>query len=839
MGQRINDLNSLPSIPLDGNFALDTTTRTGKVSASDLKDFILEDVPFKFGVDGQGNYGYIKEGADTVTPFKSEADIEEAYQDGVHSITDNPEKLTLTSTNGTDVPVTAGYYDTVNTTAVYTAGSAAGQAAADAMVNPSSASYTAGYDDGIQSITSNPQKLTLDGTNGSNVDITDGYYGTVDTTAVYNAGAASVTGDPQKLTLDGTNGTNVDIVDGYYGVVDTTAVYAAGAASVTGDPQKLVLTSTNGANVDITDGYYGTVDTRAVYNAGAASITSNPQKLTLNTTNGSNVDITDGYYGTVDTTALYNAAYAAGQSSATPSEPTKLVLGTTSGSNVSITTGYYNAVDTTALYNKAFDDGEDSITSNPSTLVLGTTSGASVDITDGYYGAVDTTALYNVAYAAGQAAGGTGGGRNELLYAAAVGGAVAHTDYLGQQTFEFQDNYSQVMIVFMSPDSDNSGDNFMKVYSSAKANLVGDAVPPSSAWKDLQDEWSYFPLDGIVAPPQGANNVGIAATNSKYTNTQDYNKDVFRTLNDGYVISCIAYKNGVHAGDTAYIYATHGALFYIFGISTSLTAGKLVLTSTSGDDVDIDDGYYGSVDTTALYNAAYTAGYTDGGNGSGGGLASSITISYTGKLRTTPPTGEAPNDRSASGTAVFTRQANGSYALQSGGSISTTSNNYSSMLPMWTEANITGVTVTNDTASTLTLTTTNGVDVPVTPGYYDTVDTTALYNAGYDEGYTIAQSGSSSSLPISSVLKATLSRATTSGNANQSYTATQRCLAVASCTAFEGGRYTEPTTTGSVLRSGNPMVAILEAGQSISVGAIANGAYNGATTTLAVFALSS
>ena len=622
MGQRINDLNSLPSIPLDGNFALDTTTRTGKVSASDLKDFILEDVPFKFGIDGQGNYGYIKEGADTVTPFKSEADIEEAYQDGVHSITDNPEKLTLTSTNGTDVPVTAGYYDTVNTTAVYTAGSAAGQAAADAMVNPSSASYTAGYDDGIQSITSNPQKLTLDGTNGSNVDITDGYYGTVDTTAVYNAGAASVTGDPQKLTLDGTNGTNVDIVDGYYGVVDTTAVYAAGAASVTGDPQKLVLTSTNGANVDITDGYYGTVDTRAVYNAGAASITSNPQKLTLSTTSGTNVDITDGYYGTVDTTALYNSAYEAGQ-----------------------------------------------------------------------------------------AAGSITGGRNELLLVQAMATSSNNTSELRTKIYTFTGNYSQAMIVFAALDGDNNGDNFLKVYSSNKGYNAQEA-PPSSAWKDTTDEWSYFQLDDIIKPTDVDTNAGVAATNSKYTNTPDYNKDVLRTLSNRYVISCVAYKNNIQAGDKAYIYASHGALIYIFGVSAPGTEEKLTLDTTVGTDVSVTPGYYGTVDNTAVYETGYDAGYAAGGGGS------------------------------------FTPTA-------------------------------------------------------------------------------------------SSVLKATISSAATTGGAGQSYTATQRCIAIATSASFEGGLAATPTTTGTVLQSDEKLlVALLEVGQSISVNASANGAYQGATTTLAAFATS-
>lgn len=36
-----------------------------------------------FGIDSNGNYGYIKEGADTVTPFKSQTDIDNAYSAGV------------------------------------------------------------------------------------------------------------------------------------------------------------------------------------------------------------------------------------------------------------------------------------------------------------------------------------------------------------------------------------------------------------------------------------------------------------------------------------------------------------------------------------------------------------------------------------------------------------------------------------------------------------------------------------------------------------------------------------------------------------------------------------
>ena len=41
------------------------------------------DVPFLFGIDASGNYGYKKAGADTVIPFKSQVDIDNAYNKGI------------------------------------------------------------------------------------------------------------------------------------------------------------------------------------------------------------------------------------------------------------------------------------------------------------------------------------------------------------------------------------------------------------------------------------------------------------------------------------------------------------------------------------------------------------------------------------------------------------------------------------------------------------------------------------------------------------------------------------------------------------------------------------
>ena len=53
----------------DGNIVA-PNTMDSCVFGSDGKS-LKEKLPFKFGIDENGNYGYIKVGADTVTPFKS------------------------------------------------------------------------------------------------------------------------------------------------------------------------------------------------------------------------------------------------------------------------------------------------------------------------------------------------------------------------------------------------------------------------------------------------------------------------------------------------------------------------------------------------------------------------------------------------------------------------------------------------------------------------------------------------------------------------------------------------------------------------------------------------
>ena len=47
-----------------------------------IADETAEKLPFGFGINSEGEYGYIKVGADTVTPFRSQADVDRAYTEG-------------------------------------------------------------------------------------------------------------------------------------------------------------------------------------------------------------------------------------------------------------------------------------------------------------------------------------------------------------------------------------------------------------------------------------------------------------------------------------------------------------------------------------------------------------------------------------------------------------------------------------------------------------------------------------------------------------------------------------------------------------------------------------
>lgn len=157
--------------------------------------------------------------------------------------------------------------------------------------------------------------------------------------------------------------------------------------------------------------------------------------------------------------------------------------------------------------------------------------------------------------------------RIDLIATVIVGGNGAHGNYLGKvQTVTFVHNYSQVIIVMAHSDTDDSGDNFMKVYSSNKGWTNDNAAPGSSYWTNTTDEWNYFKptLSGV------ATYAGLAKTNTtKYASTpNDKDKDIYRTLNNLFTMSCAAYKVGINSGDKAYIYSTHGSTCYVFGVRT-------------------------------------------------------------------------------------------------------------------------------------------------------------------------------------------------------------------------------------------------------------------------------
>ena len=138
-----------------------------------------------FGIDSNGNYGYIKEGADTVTPFKSQKDIDNAYNSGVSAA----DKRVNTSSASYNRGVTD----------------------ADNRVNTSSASYNSGYTNGKKSPT-----VTAKGS---------AYVNNYTSTDFYLANGIIVTiglnGDNLNLTVDSGNTSHV----GAYGRYMTMYIY--------------------------------------------------------------------------------------------------------------------------------------------------------------------------------------------------------------------------------------------------------------------------------------------------------------------------------------------------------------------------------------------------------------------------------------------------------------------------------------------------------------------------------------------------------------------------------------------------------------------------------------
>ena len=72
---KINDTTYGASIASE----IDFNNEVSELEATNVQEVINElskSLPFKLGIDKDGNYGYIKDGADTVTPFKTDTSIQ-------------------------------------------------------------------------------------------------------------------------------------------------------------------------------------------------------------------------------------------------------------------------------------------------------------------------------------------------------------------------------------------------------------------------------------------------------------------------------------------------------------------------------------------------------------------------------------------------------------------------------------------------------------------------------------------------------------------------------------------------------------------------------------------
>lgn len=181
----------------------------------------------------------------------------------------------------------------------------------------------------------------------------------------------------------------------------------------------------------------------------------------------------------------------------------------------------------------------------------------------------------------------------------------------GKESFTFSKNYAQVVMFMYHRDSDNNGDNFMKVYSTDKG-FTTNAAPAASYWTDTVGEWNYFKPEAILGL---GTNRGYAATNTnKYSSTpNDYNKDVYRKFGDNYLLSCVAYKNNVMSGETAYLYGVDGTAIHILGIPATGVEPYSGATPTTEEADMYQRGYAAGIAASKLEHIAY---YGISGSGS-------------------------------------------------------------------------------------------------------------------------------------------------------------------------------------------------------------------------------
>ena len=72
MSSNIWDSTEQKLVQVSGNVNINDSviSEDSTFSSQKIHDSLVDKVPFKFGITEDGQYGYIKDGADTVTPFK-------------------------------------------------------------------------------------------------------------------------------------------------------------------------------------------------------------------------------------------------------------------------------------------------------------------------------------------------------------------------------------------------------------------------------------------------------------------------------------------------------------------------------------------------------------------------------------------------------------------------------------------------------------------------------------------------------------------------------------------------------------------------------------------------
>lgn len=124
------------------------------------------------------------------------------------------------------------------------------------------------------------------------------------------------------------------------------------------------------------------------------------------------------------------------------------------------------------------------------------------------------------------------------------------TSNMTKGTYTITNNYDLMFAFSLMVDSDNNGDNFVKVFSSDQGSAS------SSIKNVISNIWEPFKLIG-----------GTAAATS-FDNAIDQNTLNFTNSPSSYKgFSAVRYKENVLQDELAYIYASHAATVWFIGIN--------------------------------------------------------------------------------------------------------------------------------------------------------------------------------------------------------------------------------------------------------------------------------